>query len=127
MGSLQINKTLLFRPCLGGTNDLRLGWEEPLHGWSRGRVGGAAAPLVAIGLVPRVVDEAVGSWLTAVFDIHSQLGGVQRSVNVIHEHAQYVRVYIGEGDVEESKEIRELISDFDNSKYSGLICVDRNN
>lgn len=84
---LQTDETLLFGPYLGGTDDRRLGWEKPFHGWSRGRVSGAAAAPLVIGLVPRVIDKAVGSGLTAVLDAHSQLCGVQSSVNTIHEHA----------------------------------------
>lgn len=92
-GGLQADKTLLFGLCLGGADGRLLGREEPLHGWSRGRVGGAAAaPLAGGGLLPGVVDEAVGPGLEAALHLHGQLSGVQRSVDTIHEHTEDVGV-----------------------------------
>lgn len=94
---LQTNETLLLRPDLSGAYARRLGGVEPLQGWSRGRVSGAAAAALVAGLVLRVIHKAVGARLAAVLDSHSQLCGVQSSVNAIHDHAQDVRVYMGKG------------------------------
>lgn len=64
-----------------------------MHGRSRGRVGGAAAASLAEGgLLPGVVDEAVGPGLEAALHLHGQLSGVQRSVDTVHEHTENVGV-----------------------------------
>lgn len=83
---LQANETVLFCLYLGGIDNRHLGWVKSLHRRSRGWGGGAAAATLVTGLVPWVIDKAVGSRLKAVLDIDSQLCGFQRPLITIREH-----------------------------------------
>lgn len=89
---LQANQTLLF--CLGRRtiDSCLLSWENPLYRWSRGRVSGAAAMTLVVGLVPRVINKAVCSMLTVVLHSDGQFCGAQRAVDTIYVHAEKVGV-----------------------------------
>lgn len=89
---LQANQTLLFRLWLHSVISCYLSWEKAWCRWSWGRVSGAAAAALVVGLVGRVIDEAVGSRWTAVLNTDSQLCWAQGPVNTIHVHTEHVGV-----------------------------------
>lgn len=70
---LQANQTLHFRLWLHGIDSCYVSRERAFCRWSRGRVNGAAAAGLVVGLVDRLIDKAVRSRLAAVLNTDGQL------------------------------------------------------